>query len=168
MLKQRQTTVRVLTLLLVFCSGVALADGMLARFEGSENTRTAAFEAYDAWMLEWSTQSDDALPKIFELRLYDAGSGEFLGTVTQTRELGNGRKLFDESGRYQLDVVASNLNWILTITPVESDHAGVIKRRSEGQATIEDSANTICATGLRRSLRILAPGRRPDAVAVRA
>ena len=131
---------RVLTLFIVLYAGAALADSTVARFQGSANQKTSAFESRDAWMLEWSTQSDDALPKIFELRLYDADSGEFLGTVTQTRELGNGRKLFDESGRFQLDVVASNLNWTLTIRSVETSNAGVIKRRSEGQATIEDTA----------------------------
>ena len=47
----------------------------LARFEGDGNRRTPAFEPDSAWMLYWYTQSDNTLPKTFELRLYDADSG---------------------------------------------------------------------------------------------
>jgi hypothetical protein len=129
-----------LPLLLLFAAGTLLGAEPIARFEGSGNERTPEFTTQGAWMLHWGTQSTDSLPKIFELRLYDADSGSFLGTVTQTRELGSGRKLFEERGRYRLDVVASNLEWLLIVSEVEADEAGTLKRRSEGTSTIDDQA----------------------------
>lgn len=125
---------------LVIAASTTLAATPIARFDGNGNERTPAFESQGAWMLHWSTQSADTLTKIFELRLYDADSGDFLGTITQTRELGNGRKLFEEGGRYQLDIVASNLDWSLVISHVEATEAGKLKRQSKGSSTIEDDA----------------------------
>ena len=127
-------------LILFLAAGTLLAAEPAARFEGGGNERTPAFETQGAWLLHWSTQSSDAMPKIFELKLYDADAGEFLGIITQTREVGSGRKLFEDGGRYQFDVVASNLDWLLIITDVGDDEAGKMKRRSDGSSTIEDEA----------------------------
>jgi hypothetical protein len=139
-LESRSPTLKALSLLLLLAAGTSLAAEPIALFEGSGNERTQEFETQGAWMLHWSTQSADSLPKIFELRLYDADSDEFLGTITQTRELGGGRKLFEDGGRYQLDVVAGNLEWSLIVSDVEADEAGKLQRRSEGASTIEDGA----------------------------
>ena len=61
----------------------------LARFEGDNNERTPVFEPESPWMLYWYTQSDNTLPKTFELRLYAADSGEYLGTIIQQRIIAN-------------------------------------------------------------------------------
>ena len=96
-------------LMVVVAATLGAQAGTLARFEGSSNERTPAFEAGGPWMLYWYTQSDNTLPKTFELRLYDADSGQYLGTVIQQRIIANGKKLFEDAGRYQVDVVALNL-----------------------------------------------------------
>ena len=124
---------------LLFFASASLAGETLVRFDGSANTRTPVFEPPGAWMLDWSTRSDNTLPKLFELRLHNADTGEILGTIVLLRELSSGRKLFEDGGRYQVDVVAANLDWSLVVSLVESDEAGRLKRRSEGAATIEDS-----------------------------
>ena len=98
------------------------------------------FEQSGPWMLDWSTHSDNALPKIFELRLYNADSGEFVGTIVQQRETGSSRRMFGEPGRYRIDVVASHLEWTLLVTPVEDEDAGRLARRAEGRSTIEDTS----------------------------
>lgn len=64
------------------------------------------FETPGAWLLDRSTRSDDLLPKTFELRLYDAESSEYIGTILQLQENGSGRKLFEDAGQYQMEVVA--------------------------------------------------------------
>jgi len=126
-------------LALAILPGVAAGD-TLARFEGAGNERTPVFEPGGPWMLYWYTQSDNTLPKTFELRLYDADSGEYLGTVTQQRIITNGEKLFEDPGSYRLDVVAENLDWSLVITGVAEDEAARLIRESEGRPTIGDSA----------------------------
>ncbi len=110
------------------------------RFDGDASGRTPVFEQSGPWMLDWSTHSDNALPKIFELRLYDADSGEFLGTIVQQRETGSSRRMFEDPGRYQVDVVSNHLEWTLLVTAVESGEAGRLKRRAEGRSSIEDTS----------------------------
>jgi hypothetical protein len=110
------------------------------RFSGDQNDRTPVFERSGPWMLDWSTKSADTLPKIFELRLYNADSGAYIGTIVEVREIGSSRKLFEESGRFHIEVVAQHLDWTLEITAVPSAEAGRLKRRSEGRSTIEDSS----------------------------
>jgi hypothetical protein len=73
----------VLLLALVAVPFTAQAD-TLARFSGDNNGRTPVFEPGGPWMLYWYTQSDNTLPKTFEMRLYDADSGKYLGTVIQS------------------------------------------------------------------------------------
>ena len=114
--------------------------GTLARFEGIGNERTPVFEPGGAWILYWYTQSDNVLPKTFELRLYAADSGQYLGTIIQKRIIANGEKLFEDAGRYQVDVVADNLEWTLVVTGISEDKAAQLIRESKGQPTLADSA----------------------------
>ena len=120
-------------------SSTSQAD-TLARFEGDSNERTPVFEPGGPWVLYWYTQSDNALPKTFELRLYRAESGEYLGTVIQQRIIANGKKLFEDAGSYSVDVVAGNIDWTLVISEIDEDKAAQLIREAEGQPTIGDSA----------------------------
>ena len=131
---------RFLILVSLFAATAAAAEGQIARFDGDANTRTPAFQTTGPWMLDWSTHSDNGLPKVFELRLYDADSGEFEGKIVELRELGSSRRLFEAAGRFQIDVVSGNLQWTLIVSSVADADAGRMKRRSEGATTIEDSA----------------------------
>lgn len=128
-------------LLAVLChAAYAAAPDTALRFSGDESGRTPVFERSGPWMLDWTTHAADTLPKIFELRLYDADSGEFIGTIVEVRETGSSRKMFEEPGRYQIEVVAQHLDWTLQVTTVPSAEAGRLKRHSEGRPTIEDSS----------------------------
>jgi hypothetical protein len=112
----------------------------LARFEGDGNARTPVFETGGPWMLYWYTQSDNTLPKTFELRLHEADSGGYEGTIIQQRVVANGKKLFEDAGRYQVDVVAGNLDWTLVISSIPEAKAAQLIRESEGKPSIEDTA----------------------------
>jgi hypothetical protein len=130
----------VVLILALLGAALTVEAGTLVRFEGNDNTRTPVFEPGTPWMLYWYTQSDNALPKTFELRLYDADSGEYLGTVIQQRIIANGEKLFEDPGRYQVDVVAGNLDWTLVVSEVSAEKAAQLIRESKGQPTIDDTA----------------------------
>ena len=112
----------------------------LARYEGDSNKRTPSFQPGGPWILYWYTQSDNALPKTFELRLYDADTGEYAGTIIQQRIIANGKKLFEDAGSYQVDVVAMNLDWTLVVSEIAEDKAAQLIRESKGQPTLEDTA----------------------------
>jgi hypothetical protein len=114
--------------------------GTLARFEGIGNERTPVFEPGGPWMLYWYTQSDNTLPKNFELRLYDLDAGGYAGTIIQQRVIANGKKLFEDPGRYQVVVVAANLDWTLVVSEVPDDKAARLVRESKGQTTVGDTA----------------------------
>ena len=133
---------RTFALLILALASAALTveAGTLARFEGNGNERTPAFEPDTPWMLYWYTQSDNALPKTFELRLYEADSGKYLGTIIQQRIIANGEKLVEDAGRYQVDVVAGNLDWTLVVSAISEEKAAQLIRESEGQPTLEDTA----------------------------
>ena len=140
MLEARSTLMRILFLVSLFAATTAAAEGQIARFDGDTSTQTAVFHATGPWMLDWSTHSDNSLPKTFELRLYNADSGAFEGKVVELRELGSSRRLFETPGSYQVEVVAENLQWTLIVSKVGDAEAGRMKRRSEGTSTIEDTA----------------------------
>ena len=129
-------------ILLVFvgCAATAADTDSTLRFDGDASGKTPVFERTGPWMLDWSTSSDNSLSKIFELRLYDAGSGEFVGTIVETRETGSSRKLFEKTGSYRVEIIAQHLHWTLQIAPVPATEADRLKRRSEGRPTIEDSS----------------------------
>ena len=121
-------------------AALTVEAGTLARFEGDGNERTPVFEPGTPWMLYWYTQSDNALPKTFELRLYEVDSGEYLGTIIQQRIIANGKKLFEDPGGYQVDVLAENLDWTLVVSEIPEDKAARLVRKSKGQPTIRDTA----------------------------
>ena len=129
----------ILALALAGTALIAEAD-TLARFEGDSNERTPVFEPGSPWMLYWYTQSDNTLPKTFELRLYDADSGEYRGTIIQQRIIANGEKLFEDAGRYQVGVVAGNLDWTLVISEISGKKAEQLIRESKGQPSLEDTS----------------------------
>jgi hypothetical protein len=127
-------------LLALAATSFAVHADTLARYEGDGNQRTPIFEPGGPWILYWYTQSDDALPKTFELRLYEAATGEYAGTIIQQRVIANGKKLFEDAGSYQVDVVALNLDWTLVISEIAEDKAAQLIRESKGQPTLEDTA----------------------------
>jgi len=128
-------------LVLALAGAAFMAEaGTLVRFEGDENERTPVFEPASPWMLYWYTQSDNTLPKTFELRLYEADSGKYLGTIIQQRIIANGKKLFEDAGRYQVGVVAANLDWTLVVSEIPREKAEQLIRESKGQPSLEDSA----------------------------
>ena len=130
----------VIMILAFLGAALTVEAGTLARFEGDGNERTPVFEPGTPWMLYWYTQSDNALPKTFELRLYEVDSGEYLGTIIQQRIIANGKKLFEDPGGYQVDVVAENLDWTLVVSEIPEDKAARLVRKSKGQPTIRDTA----------------------------
>jgi len=112
------------------------------RFTGDKTADTGTFEMDSPWALDWSARGKDdmscsftmwqkdaaaGLPCNFELRLVDADSGEHLGLIARLVGEGRGYKLFEEPGRYKIDVIAQNISWELMISAVNEQTAAKMK-----------------------------------------
>jgi len=120
-----------------FAASATEADRV--RFDGEGNGRTAVFEVEGPWMLDWSLHSDVPLLAVFEMRLHEGASGDFIGRLMELHGTGNGLKLFEEGGDFQIAIVASNVAWELEISQVSTEQAALIKRLSENEPTLQDS-----------------------------
>jgi len=142
----------------VQCCVAAAADTDRVRFEGEGNGRTAVFETSGPWMLDWSVSSDLPSLAIFEMRLHEGASGDYIGILAELRGTGSGLKLFEEGGEYQIAIVAHNVAWELEITEVSEEQAAETRRMSQGEPTLQDSS--------RKALRFVREGTfsewRPD------
>lgn len=137
-----QRTVLSLLLLLTGLFGTASAnDDEALLFTGTGSDRTPVFQTTGPWLLAWSVRSDYAHMTEFEMRLYDAETDEPVGTIAQLEGTGQGLKLFEDAGRWQIEVFSQALTWTVEIAEVGTDEAVALKRASEGRATLEDQAS---------------------------
>ena len=128
---------------LALYAGAASSANMDAiRFTGDESERTAIFEMDGPWLLDWTVRNktETALPTNFEMRLHDADSGKFIGTIVQLEGTGRGLRLFESAGNFQIEIVAQNLLWDLQIETVDPQDAERIKRLSEDGPSLDDRA----------------------------
>ena len=119
----RHFTRSVAALLLVYCSMPAGAEELIAEFKGSGNRTTAEFNVRGPWVLDWRINSDYTHMLSFDLDLVDGRTGVLKGSVLRTKSLGNGVRLFNESGSYRLRINGSFIDWHLKIkklTPAEA------------------------------------------------
>ena len=130
----RLTTAVILTVFSAF----AIAQDDAVVFTGSESGSTADFSTGGPWLLDWSVHSDYPEMTNFEMRLYDASSGDFIGTIAQLEGTGRGLKLFEDAGEYRIQIVAQSLDWELQIVEVGTAQAARLKRATSGEATLED------------------------------
>jgi hypothetical protein len=112
-------------------------------FSGEGNGRTAVFETGGPWLLDWAISSDTPLLTVFEMRLHEAESGEYLGTLVELHGIGNGLKLFEQGGAFEIGIVANNASWQLQVIEVSPDTAAEIRRLDAGKPTLQDSTRKV-------------------------
>jgi len=128
--------------LAAYVGGATLVSADDLRFTGKESTDTAAFEMSGPWLLDWSARAAESascnladwakesarrVPCTFELRLVDADNGQPLGTIAKLLGEAHGSKLFENPGRYKIEVVAQDVRWELVISPVTEATAARLK-----------------------------------------
>ncbi len=109
---------------LSFFSSVADSKELIREFTGSESTTTAEFEVKAPWIVDWITTGDYPGTMALEVNLVSSPRGEYLGKIVTTRWVDNGVRLFNEGGRYRLQVKSNLVNWRLRVeqlTPQEAD-----------------------------------------------
>ncbi len=122
-----------LAILLILTTSLASAAETVREFSGNGNTTTAIFTVESPWLLDWRLDGDfDALIAL-DIVLLDARTGRHIGRVLHTKYKGNGVKLFDEGGRYQLRVSSSLARWRIKIQQITDEEAELYTPRRDNQ-----------------------------------
>jgi len=120
----RYFTVSVAALLLGWVCIPASAEELIVEFNGSGNQTTAEFKVQAPWILDWRINSEYTRMLSFDLDLVDGRTGVLKGSILRTKSLGNGVRMFNESGTYRLRINGSFIDWYLKIkqlTPAEAE-----------------------------------------------
>ena len=116
------TRLVVLTVLFCFASSAECKE-LIKEFKGSDNTTTAEFEVEAPWIVDWRSAGDYPGSMGLQVKLFSSPGGEYLGNVVSTKWVSNGVKLFNESGRYRLEVTSNLANWTLRIEQLSKQEA---------------------------------------------
>jgi hypothetical protein len=126
----RHFTVCVAALVLLLASVSAGAEELVAEFKGSGNRTTAEFNVRGPWILDWRINSEYTRMLSFDLDLVDGRTGVLKGSVLRTKILGNGVRLFNESGSFRFRVNGSFIDWHLKVKKLTPAEAALYTPRS--------------------------------------
>ena len=120
-----------LALLLLAAFGNAGAEKVVTEFRGSGNTMTAIFTVQSPWLLDWRLDGDYDRSIALNITLIEAYSGRHVGRVLHTKRKGNGLKLFNDGGSYQLRVSSTLARWTIKIKQIAPEDAKLYTPRSQ-------------------------------------
>ena len=124
LIKSRYCAPCVAALMLTLAGVSASAEELIVEFKGSGNRTTAEFKVRGPWILDWRINSDYTRMLAFDLDLVDSRTGVLKGSVLRTKSLGNGVRLFNQSGSYRFRINGSFIDWHLKVkqlTPAEAE-----------------------------------------------
>lgn len=111
---------------LLFLAGMSAgAEELVVEFHGRGNRTTAEFQADAPWILDWRINSDYEHQVSFDLDLIDARTGVLKGSILQTKRLGDGVRMFNESGRFRFRINGSFINWHLKVKELTAAEAAL-------------------------------------------
>jgi hypothetical protein len=119
---------------LVLCLSVPVsnAEQQSLEFKGSSSTTTPKFTVEAPWILDWRVFSDFPQSMSIEIALLDGTTGMHAGLVSQTKELGNGVKLFEEGGTYQLRIDSDLARWQVLVKELTTEEAEQYTPKQKG------------------------------------
>jgi len=128
MMRHFTTALAALVLFLAVLS--ASAEELIVEFKGSGNRTTADFQVRGPWILDWRINSKYTRMLSFDLDLVDGRSGVLKGSVLRTKSLGNGVRLFNESGSFRFRVNGSFIDWHLKVKKLTLAEAALYTPKS--------------------------------------
>ena len=105
-------------------------------FRGDKSVTTPVFRVAGPWLLDWRLDADYEQLVALDIVLIDARTGKHMGRILHTQYKGNGLKLFEDGGEFQLRVSSTLARWrikIEQITPEEVEQYTPRKENKEGQ-----------------------------------
>ncbi len=126
----RTLTILFTATMLLIGGGPARAGDLIVEFTGRGNQTTAEFKAQAPWILDWRINSDYSHQISFDLDIVDGRTGVLKGSVLRTKYVGNGVRLFNESGSYRFRINGSFVNWHLKVIELTRAEAQQYKPKS--------------------------------------
>ena len=117
-------------LLLIHVSQSAGGEELIVEFTGSGNRTTAEFKVRGPWILDWRINSNYSHMLSFDLDLVDGRTGVLKGSVLRTKRLGNGVRLFNDSGSYRFRINGSFIDWHLKVKKLTQAEAELYTRKT--------------------------------------
>lgn len=112
------------TIVVLFVMSLSVEAAETVReFRGTGNTTTAIFTVDSPWLLDWRLDGDFEQLVALDITLVEARSGRHVGRVLHTKRRGNGLKLFNEAGEYQLRISSTLARWTIKIQQIEPEEA---------------------------------------------
>ena len=115
---------RCVALMLLLAAQSVSAEELIVEFNGSGSQTTAEFKVQGPWILDWRINSEYTHMLSFDLDLVDGRTGVLKGSILRTKRLGNGVRLFNESGSFRFRINGSFIDWYLKVkrlTPAEAE-----------------------------------------------
>ncbi len=106
---------------LLVASVTAGAAETVKVFRGSESTTTSIFTVESPWLLDWRLDGDYDQLVALDIALVEAHTGRYVGRVLHTKRKGNGLKLFNYTGQYQLRVSSTLARWTLKVQQIQPE-----------------------------------------------
>jgi hypothetical protein len=109
---------------LVLATTSASGSELVREFRGKDNSTTPEFTVEAPWILDWRLDGDYDQLIALDVTLVEAKPGRHVGQILHTKRKGNGVRLFDKGGTYQLRISGSLARWTLKIkqlTPEEAE-----------------------------------------------
>ena len=115
---------------LVFFAGNANSKELIREFNGSESKTTVEFEVRAPWIVDWRTRGDYPGQMAVEVNLLTV-TGEYVGKIVTTKYVDNGVRLFNEGGRYIIQVSSTLASWTLRVEELTRQEADTYKPKEK-------------------------------------
>ncbi len=115
----------ILILILMFAGSQAGAETLVREFTGTSNTTTPMFTVEAPWIMDWRLDADYEALVALDVTLQEGRTGRHVGRVLHTKYKGNGVKMFDQSGTFQLRISATLARYRIKIIQLTDEEAAL-------------------------------------------
>ncbi len=119
--------------LVLLLTATAFGKTFVREFRGNKNTTTAEFRVDGPWLLDWRLDTDYEQMAALDISLIEARTGKHIGRVLHTQYRGNGLKLFEEGGVYQLRISSSLARWRIKIEQITPEEVELYTPRKDNK-----------------------------------
>lgn len=90
---------------------------------GSQSMTTREFTADAPWIVDWRVNSEFQGSMAIEISLVDGPTSYHKGLIVQTKQPGNGVRMFNESGSFRFRISSTLAKWTLRVEELTREEA---------------------------------------------